>query len=261
MNSRFEDQISLFRGGKSVCVSKEMRSRRFFDNPLEFSPLADRARISLSLASNLSKIPPCCRLMPAANYEFLSLSVSWQHPTGKTYKIRESLFLSKAKSLIDLAGRHQLGERIWLLLTAVCCISSPFYSSRAIMCYLVNKYGDDTTWSLYPRNPEARANVDKILFFDIGSLYRSIVDYFVSCPISDFPRRSRRCCVFATASFRNERTTLVCVQKDVTAFNRDVCYLLMPGRQSDADEAVVAGVAISSLCGGHLLLAAGPKNT
>ena len=49
------------------------------------------------------------------------------------------------------------------------------------MCYLVNKYGaeDEKKRRLYPVEAEARANVDKLLFFDIGSLYKNIVDYFV----------------------------------------------------------------------------------
>lgn len=50
------------------------------------------------------------------------------------------------------------------------------------MCYLVNKYNNDDLelQSLYPKDPETRGNIDKLLFFDIGSLYKSIVDYFVS---------------------------------------------------------------------------------
>ena len=57
-----------------------------------------------------------------------------------------------------------------------------FYFSRAIMCYLVNKYATDDKpdlQKLYPKDPEMRANVDKLLYFDTGSLYKSIVDYFV----------------------------------------------------------------------------------
>ena len=58
------------------------------------------------------------------------------------------------------------------------------FFSRAIMCYLVNKYATDEKpaelMRLYPKDPEMRANVDKLLYFDTGSLYKSIVDYFVS---------------------------------------------------------------------------------
>ena len=50
------------------------------------------------------------------------------------------------------------------------------------MCYLVNKYHDNDPdkQRLYPTDPEQRAVIDRTLFFDIGTLYKSIVDYFVS---------------------------------------------------------------------------------
>ncbi|XP_023336611.1 glutathione S-transferase 1 [Eurytemora carolleeae] len=51
------------------------------------------------------------------------------------------------------------------------------WESRAIMQYLVSKYGSHKS-ELYPTEPMARAAVDKILFFDIGTLYKSLVDYF-----------------------------------------------------------------------------------
>ncbi|KAL6435409.1 hypothetical protein ACFW04_005416 [Cataglyphis niger] len=50
-------------------------------------------------------------------------------------------------------------------------------SSRAIMCYLVDQYGENDT--LYPRNPEARALVDQRLYFDLGTLYASVFDYYM----------------------------------------------------------------------------------
>ncbi|XP_050462336.1 uncharacterized protein LOC126857187 [Cataglyphis hispanica] len=49
--------------------------------------------------------------------------------------------------------------------------------SRAIMCYLVDQYGENDT--LYPRNPEARALVDQRLYFDLGTLYASVFDYYM----------------------------------------------------------------------------------
>ncbi|XP_064108511.1 glutathione S-transferase 1-1-like [Macrobrachium nipponense] len=42
------------------------------------------------------------------------------------------------------------------------------WESRVICTYLVNKYGKDD--SLYPKDPKARAKVDAILHFDIGTL-------------------------------------------------------------------------------------------
>jgi len=48
--------------------------------------------------------------------------------------------------------------------------------SRAIMCYLVNKYGKDD--SLYPKDPQKRAVVDKMLYFDVGTYYARFADYY-----------------------------------------------------------------------------------
>jgi len=46
------------------------------------------------------------------------------------------------------------------------------------MAYLVNKFGKDDR--IYPKDPVKRALVDRMLYFDIGTLYKSMVDYFVS---------------------------------------------------------------------------------
>jgi len=49
--------------------------------------------------------------------------------------------------------------------------------SRAILKYLVLKFGDHKSY-LYPTDPEESAKVDEILYFDIGSLYKCLKDYF-----------------------------------------------------------------------------------
>ncbi|XP_037951897.1 glutathione S-transferase 1-1-like [Teleopsis dalmanni] len=50
------------------------------------------------------------------------------------------------------------------------------WESRAIMGYLVEKYGKDD--SLYPKDPQTRAVVNQRLYFDMGTLYKSFSDYF-----------------------------------------------------------------------------------
>jgi len=43
------------------------------------------------------------------------------------------------------------------------------WESRAISAYFVNQYGKDD--SLYPKDPKKRAQVDMLLYFDMGTLY------------------------------------------------------------------------------------------
>nr|QEP99756.1 glutathione S-transferase delta 2 [Glyphodes pyloalis]QGZ00471.1 glutathione S-transferase delta2 [Glyphodes pyloalis]QIJ96706.1 glutathione S-transferase delta 2 [Glyphodes pyloalis] len=50
------------------------------------------------------------------------------------------------------------------------------WESRAIITYLANKYGKGK--GLYPEDPKARAQVDQLLFYNIGSLYARFSDYF-----------------------------------------------------------------------------------
>ncbi|XP_058813010.1 glutathione S-transferase 1 isoform X3 [Topomyia yanbarensis] len=49
------------------------------------------------------------------------------------------------------------------------------WESRAIMCYLVEKYGKDD--SLYPKDPVKRARVNQRLYFDMGTLYQRFGDF------------------------------------------------------------------------------------
>lgn len=50
------------------------------------------------------------------------------------------------------------------------------WESRAILVYLAEKYGK--TDSLYPKDPQKRAVVNQRLYFDQGTLYQRLADYY-----------------------------------------------------------------------------------
>lgn len=51
------------------------------------------------------------------------------------------------------------------------------WESRAIITYLCNQYAPNSP--LYPKDVQERALVDKWLQFDLGTLYKSILDFTV----------------------------------------------------------------------------------
>ncbi|XP_068157671.1 glutathione S-transferase D2-like [Drosophila tropicalis] len=51
------------------------------------------------------------------------------------------------------------------------------WESRAILTYLVEKYGKDD--SLYPKDPQQRALINQRLYFDLGTLNNAFFEYFI----------------------------------------------------------------------------------
>ncbi|XP_023237596.1 glutathione S-transferase 1-like [Centruroides sculpturatus] len=49
------------------------------------------------------------------------------------------------------------------------------WESRAILTYLANKYAPDN--NIYPKDPQKRGVVDRLLYFDLGVLYKTLADY------------------------------------------------------------------------------------
>ena len=84
---------------------------------------------------------------------------------------------------IDVSKSEQMNAEFVAINPCHCvhCIVDEGYvlwESRAIVTYLVNRYRP--SHALYPSDPRIRATIDRLLQFDLGSLYRSISDYVVS---------------------------------------------------------------------------------
>ncbi|XP_034116394.2 glutathione S-transferase 1-1-like [Drosophila albomicans] len=50
------------------------------------------------------------------------------------------------------------------------------WESRAILTYLIEKYAKDD--SLYPKDPQRRAVVNQRLYFDLGTLFKALAEYY-----------------------------------------------------------------------------------
>ena len=51
------------------------------------------------------------------------------------------------------------------------------FESRAICIYLVEKYGKND--ALYPKNAKTRASINHLIYFDMGTLLKRFIDYFL----------------------------------------------------------------------------------
>jgi len=109
--------------------------------------------------------------MPSIDFYYLSMSA----PCRSVQMVAKAVGVNLNLKHTDImAGDNRTPEFIKMNVqhTIPTMDDSGFYlnESRAMLQYLVNKYGGDDS-SLYPKDPKARAQVDMKLLFDMGTLY------------------------------------------------------------------------------------------
>ncbi|KNC25052.1 hypothetical protein FF38_11870 [Lucilia cuprina] len=115
----------------------------------------------------------------AVNMDFYYLPGS--APCRSVLMTAKALGIELNKKLLNLqAGEHLKPEflKINPQHTIPTLVDGDFalWESRAIMVYLVEKYGKND--SLFPKCPKKRAVINQRLYFDMGTLYKSFADYY-----------------------------------------------------------------------------------
>ncbi|XP_065372220.1 glutathione S-transferase 1-1-like [Calliphora vicina] len=111
------------------------------------------------------------------DFYYLPLSA----PCRSVLMTAKALGIELNKKYLDLmAGEHLKPEFVKInpQHTIPTLVDGDFsiWESRAIMAYLVEKYGKDD--SLYPKCPQKKAVVNQRLYFDMGTMYMSFANYY-----------------------------------------------------------------------------------
>ncbi|XP_034112501.1 glutathione S-transferase 1-1-like [Drosophila albomicans] len=101
--------------------------------------------------------------------------------TGAIIMITAAFGLEFNKIQVNLAAKENLTPEFLKLNpqhTIPTIVDNGFalWETRAIITYLVEKYGKDD--SLYPKDPQKRAVVNQRLYFDLGTLFKALAEYY-----------------------------------------------------------------------------------
>jgi len=100
-------------------------------------------------------------------------------PSRAVLMVGRELGIEFTLHVVDLRGGEQMKPEFLAMNpqhTVPTIVDDGFtlWESRAILQYLCNKQPGD----LYPTEPKKRAIVDRLLQFDLGTLYKSLADYY-----------------------------------------------------------------------------------
>ncbi|XP_062125568.1 glutathione S-transferase 1-1-like [Drosophila sulfurigaster albostrigata] len=101
--------------------------------------------------------------------------------TGAILILGKALGLQFNKIVVNLAAGEHLRPGFLKLNpqhTIPTLVDNGFslWESRAILTYLIEKYARND--SLYPKDPKKRALVNQRLYFDLGTLFKALADYY-----------------------------------------------------------------------------------
>lgn len=104
-------------------------------------------------------------------------------PCAAVYMTAKALELDIDLKEMDLLAGDQLKPE-FLAINPQHCVPTivddelTIWESRPIMIYLFEKYAKGDKKYLYPEDPEKRALINQRMFFDVGTFYQKIIDYY-----------------------------------------------------------------------------------
>ncbi|XP_054711350.1 uncharacterized protein LOC129220940 [Uloborus diversus] len=129
----------------------------------KFIQISFHAFTSIAMAIDLYQVPlsaPCRSVMMTANHLGVKLNLKYTDLFAKEQLKPEFLKMNPQHTVPTIDDN---GFYLW--------------ESRAILAYLVNQYSPGN--AIYPKDPQERAKIDRMLYFDMGTLYKAELDYMI----------------------------------------------------------------------------------